>query len=298
MNGRTIKRMGISHRWLPLAAVLSLALGFASDANVARGERESSVNERFVRIVQHSRGSVLAIGSYRREDAPTARYFGSGFVVNDGHTVATNAHVVQAIRDASRLGDLRVFFPDQDKVDGWPATIVAEDTFHDVALLRFRGPALTPLPLAVGFQPQPGQSVGIIGYPIGMQLGVVPAIHRGAVSAVVPAVLPLPRGARMTPQLEAALRRPYDLYQLDMVVYPGNSGSPLIDAGNGQVIGIINKTLATRTREHMLSQPSGIAYAVPVQWIHELLVRSLLDAQRQREPVQPSTNSEEENEDG
>jgi S1-C subfamily serine protease len=229
----------------------------------------------FVEVVARTRNSVVAIGSYQPNDAPTAMYFGTGFVVNDGQTVATNQHVVAAIRQTGRLNAMRVFFPNQERVEGWAAVVLAEDAFHDVALLRFQGPAASPLTLTPEVEPRQGQGVGIIGYPIGMRLGVVPAVHRGVVAAVVPAVLPLPKGAKLTPQLAEALRRPYNLYQLDLVVFPGNSGSPLLDARSGAVLGIINKTLASRTREHLLSEPSGISYAVPALWIHELLVRSL-----------------------
>jgi S1-C subfamily serine protease len=109
-------------------------------------------------------------------------------------------------------------------------------------------------------------------------LGLVPAVHRGVVAAVVPAVLPLPRGAKLTPELAEAIRRPYHLYQLDLTSFPGNSGSPLFDGGNGRVLGIINKTLATRTREHLLSEPSGITYAVPAKWIQELLIQTGVSA--------------------
>ncbi len=229
----------------------------------------------FVRVVARLRDSVVAVGCYDAHDYPSVRYAGTGFVVDDGRTVVTNAHVVEAVRQIHRLDDLRIFFPDRQQqaagpdsrpVEGRKATVIAEDGFHDVALLHFAGPPGRALTLSAT-EPPAGRTIGVMGYPIGTALGLVPAVHKGVVSAVVPAVLPLPRGVPLTPQLAEAIRNPYNLYQLDMVVYPGNSGSPLFDGRNGNVLGIINKTLATATREHLLDRPSAISYAVPARWI-------------------------------
>lgn len=233
-------------------------------------------DQAFMDMVAHHRQAVIAIGTYKADDRPSVRYYGTGFVVADGRMIVTNAHVVNAIRQAGLLENLRLYQPDTTSVQGLDAKVLSMDAHHDVALLgvdRVIGPALE---LEMSAEPRQGQDVSVIGYPIGMALGVTPTVHKGIISAVVPAVLPLPSGRRLTPELAQAMRQPYSLYQLDMVVYPGNSGSPLIDVHTGKVIGIINKTLATRTREHMLEKPSGISYAVPVRWIHALLARQLI----------------------
>lgn len=239
----------------------------------------------FVHAVANIRPSVVGVGSYYFKDTPTVQYSGTGFVVGDGLTIVTNQHVVEAVRQRDRMMQLRVYFPDGKTIDGRRATVVAEDRFHDVALLRMEGAPAAAVTLNLD-EPAQGQSIGILGYPIGLRLGLVPAAHRGVVAAVVPAVLPLPTGVKLTPELAEAFKNPYNLYQLDMVVYPGNSGSPLFDAHDGRVIGIINKTLATKTREHLLTDPSGISYAVPIRWVHELLVR-LATTQPQTLPDQP-----------
>lgn len=242
----------------------------------------------FVETVAKVRPTAVAIGSYHFRDTPSIRFFGSGFVVcapgadprAGSNLVVTNAHVVEAMRSKDKVEDLRVFFPDATgarSVEGQVGRVIGQDTLHDVALIRFEGPPQGGLELELESAPRQGMSVGVIGYPIGTALGLVPAAHRGVVSAVVPAVLPLPRGVQLTPELAEAIRRPYDLLQLDLVVFPGHSGSPVFDAGSGKVVGIINKTLAGRTREHLLEQPTGIAYAVPVRWIHELIVRNTVN---------------------
>jgi hypothetical protein len=45
----------------------------------------------------------------------------------------------------------------------------------------------------------------------------------------------------------------------------------LYDPETGQVVGIVNSTLVKASRETLLSQPSGIAYALPVRWLLDLL---------------------------
>ena len=228
----------------------------------------------FVAATRNIRPSVVAVGSYLRTDTPTVKYFGTGFVVDDGTIVVTNAHVVQALRQSNRLDQLRVFFPDAKRdIDGREAKVLIEDVYHDVALIQFVGRPVQAVKLALPDDPDQGTTVGILGYPIGTRLGLVPAVHRGVVAAVVPAVLPLPVGVKLTPELQEALKNPYNLYQLDMVAFPGNSGSPLFDPTDGTVIGILNMTLATKTREHLFDKPTGIAYAVPVRWIHDLIRR-------------------------
>jgi len=235
---------------------------------------QGRMQDALVQATKEIRPSVVAVGSYLRTDTPTVKYFGTGFVVDDGLTVVTNAHVVEALRQAQRLDSLRVYFPDARDVDGREARVVIEDKFHDVALVQFTGRPGKAAKLAPAEDPEQGTSVAILGYPTGTMLGLVPAVHQGVVGAIVPAVLPLPVGVKMTPELQAALKNPYNLYQLDIVAFPGNSGSPLFDPQTGSVIGIINMTLATKTREHLFDKPTGIAYAVPVKWIHDLVRRA------------------------
>ena len=268
-----------------LAAVTVWFTGAIAMAQPARPDAPPPAEEPFVQVTAKVRPSVVAVGIYNANDTLTVIYAGTGFVVDDGLTVATNQHVVEAIRKKDRLGHIRVFFPDDKHVSGRTARLMAEDRLHDIAILKNAGPKAPALDLAPHTQGHPpqGRSIGIMGYPVGLVLGLVPAVHKGVVAAVVPSVLPLPKGAKLKPELVEAIQNPYHLYQLDIVAFPGNSGSPLFDARTGQVVGIVNKVLGSRTREHLISHPSGITYAVPAHWVQELVIRASISAENKPE---------------
>ena len=46
------------------------------------------------------------------------------------------------------------------------------------------------------------------------------------------------------------------MLQLDIVSYPGNSGSPLYDAHTGEVLGILNMVFIKGSKEAALTNPS------------------------------------------
>jgi hypothetical protein len=253
------------------------AIAEAASPRERRGAVEAEAA--FAETARRVKRSVVAIGTYQRNQRPAIRYAGTGFVVHDGNTAVTNEHVIAGIRERGELEDLRVFIPDVEAPRGFAAGVWAEDARHDAALVRFRGPRMPALELSDGSEARFGDEVGIVGFPIGLALGAVPAVHRGVVAARVPAVLPLPAGHPMSPRLKAALANPYELLQLDLVAYPGNSGSVVFEPGSTKAVAVLNKTLATQTREHLLSKPSGIAYAVPARWAGALL-KATLDAKR------------------
>ena len=67
------------------------------------------------------------------------------------------------------------------------------------------------------------------------------------------------------------LRNPFNVLQLDATAYPGNSGSPLYVPSSGVVVGVINKVAVKATKERVLSDPSGITYAIPARHVVALL---------------------------
>ena len=70
-----------------------------------------------------------------------------------------------------------------------------------------------------------------------------------------------------------ALKNPYQVFQLDAVAYPGNSGSPVYHPETGEVIAVINKVLVRGNKESVLAKPTGITYAIPAQHVQKLLAK-------------------------
>lgn len=244
------------------------------DSTVA-GPAASAGKASLAETVHRLRPSVLAVGTYDVREKPSIRYFGTAFVVADGNVAVTNAHVVQELERQGGLGKLRVFLPqavslEPQPIDAREAKLLAQDEFHDIALLRFEGSPVPPVPLEKQLA-EPGRVVAVLGYPIGTVQGLLPAVHCGVVSALVPASRPAPSGTRLSAYVSQALANPYLVYQLDLVIFPGHSGSPLFDVSDGRVLGIVNRTLGWRSREQLLSQPTAIGYAVPSLWVLQLL---------------------------
>lgn len=144
---------------------------------------------------------------------------GSGFVAADG-LVVTNAHVVAGIARPVVI----------DKAGVHRATVVGFNPDLDMAVLRTSGLAAKPLPIANADQPR-GTVGAVLGYPGGGSLTAGGAAILGQQTAVGRSIY----GAGL-------VRR--DIYELQAVVRPGNSGGPLV-APDGTVIGLIFATSTT-----------------------------------------------------
>ena len=222
--------------------------------------------------------SVVAVGTYERTRSPAFQFMGTGFVVGDGTLVVTNAHVLPASVDADRRERLAILIPatrrielEGMKVEVREAHALARDASHDLAILRVEGAPLPALTIGDSTLVREGRSVYFTGFPIGSVLGAYAATHRAIVAAITPIAIPQRRAA----ELDAATARrlssgAFPVFQLDGTAYPGNSGSPVYDAG-GAVIGVVNMVLVRATKESLLSQPSGIAYAIPAEHLRALL---------------------------
>jgi S1-C subfamily serine protease len=66
------------------------------------------------------------------------------------------------------------------------------------------------------------------------------------------------------------LNDPYDVFQIDATAYPGNSGSPVYRMSSGEVVGVVNKVFVEGKKEHILSEPTGITYAIPARFVTAL----------------------------
>jgi serine protease Do len=215
--------------------------------------------------------AVVGIATYQKTRTPAAKFLGTGFAVVDGRHVITNAHVLPPLLDSEKNEILIVLTGSGQNPQPREATTVAIDHEHDVALLTISGEPLPALRIGDSNTVREGQSLAFTGYPIGIVLGLHPVTHRGMVSAISPIVLPGRKAQHLDEKAIKRLRAPYLVFQLDATAYPGNSGSPLYDPATGMVYGIINMVFVKGTKESVLAQPSGITYAIPVNFIRDLL---------------------------
>ena len=226
--------------------------------------------------IERIRGSVVAVGTvmpikYAPKKKPRAKYLGTGFVAGKGNLVITNYHVIPEKLDTQHKEQLAVFSGRGKQARVHTAKVIRSDQEHDLALLQISGPALSPMELHAGGWLREGEEVAFTGFPIGMVLGLYPVTHKGIISAITPAAIPASSSRQLTAAQLKRLRNPFDVYQLDAIAYPGNSGSPVQRAGTGKVIGVLNSVFVKGSKESILSNPSGISYAIPVKYVHKLL---------------------------
>ena len=220
-------------------------------------------------LIQKVRTGIVAVGTYRFNTKPTIRFSGTGFAIANGNRIVTNYHVVAPIKKNNSLFNLRVFHKNLP-TKGIKAIILAEDKFHDLAILQIEGIGLTPLPMEKKQRVEEGHRVAFTGYPIGLILGLHPTTHIGIISAIAPIILPSPTAKIINGSLIKHLKEPFDIFQIDAVAYPGNSGSPVYRLATGEVVGVINMVFIKSKKEHILKDPTGITYAIPVEFVHKL----------------------------
>ncbi|MEJ7797047.1 MAG: trypsin-like peptidase domain-containing protein [Solirubrobacteraceae bacterium] len=174
---------------------------------------------------------------------------GTGFVIDKGGVIVTNAHVV---RDAQQV---QVRLDDDGRyVD---ADVVGTDVSSDLAVLRVDSSTagrLRPLALADSDNVRVGDQALAIGYPLGL--------NRSA-SAAAGIVSGLGRS------IDAANNFSIDkVIQTDAAINPGNSGGPLLDSA-GRVIGVNTAILTAGAGGGSV----GVGFAVPSNTLREVVPR-------------------------
>ncbi len=213
--------------------------------------------------------SIVGIGTYVPTRRPPAQLLGTGFVVKDGRHVVTNYHVVAKKLNEERLERLVVFSGTGARPTISPANMLRSDKVYDLAILKIEK-KLPALSLYTG-EVREGDEFLFTGFPIGAVLGLYPVTHRSMVSSITPIAIPAPSSQQLSIARVKRLRNPTKVYQLDGTAYPGNSGSPLYDQETGNVVGVINMVHVKSTKEDVLSNPSGISYAIPIKHANNLL---------------------------
>ena len=221
--------------------------------------------------IERVKPSVVGIGTLQHQRRQRIQVRGTGFVVGDGNTVITNAHVVPRKLNVGQGEFVAIFYRQGKGTGSRRATEVARDEVHDISVLRIRGKPMRALKLLPRHRVREGDLVAFTGFPIGAVLGLYPATHRGIVSALTPFAIPVHGSKKLTLAQRRKLAKPFQIYQLDAVAYPGNSGSPLFDVVNGGVLAVINSVFVKKSREDVIAHPSGISYAIPIRYAQRLL---------------------------
>jgi S1-C subfamily serine protease len=250
--------------FLGAIAAAFLCLGVAQPSAFA-GE------ETLIETIRQIKPSIVGIGVRSPLDRPVNQLIGTGFVVADGRHAITNLHVVNERVTPGEGRTLAVFVGTGENVEARPARIVAKDEAHDVAILAFEGKKLPAMRLGGDKIVDEGMNVAFTGFPIGAVYGLHPVTHRGMVSAVTPIAIPQISSRTLNTDMIRRLQDRFNVFQLDATAYPGNSGSPVYDPETGEVVAIISSVFVKESRENVLSKPSGITFAIPIQYALRLL---------------------------
>jgi putative serine protease PepD len=190
-------------------------------------------------------GNVEAIYAAARESVVSVKTnggSGTGFVVDSGGTIVTNAHVV------ANATDVEVEFADDETAR---ASVTGVDASSDLAVLKVdTNRPLKALELADSSTVRPGQLAVAIGSPFGLSQTVTAGIVSGTGRHIQ-----APDGF----QIDSVI-------QTDAPINPGNSGGPLLDA-TGKVIGV-NSQIASQSGGNV-----GIGFAVPANTVKDVIPR-------------------------
>jgi S1-C subfamily serine protease len=215
-------------RWAGAALLLALA-ACASKAQEPNGDP-------FPRVFRALRPSVVLFTMLIPSDDPKKHgqwddAYGTGLIVASGpwgSQVLTVEHVIHDARNLKvTIGDRR-----QARV-----TIVARDEKADLALVQTSVPNLPATKLGSSSHIEPGQAIGVAGYPIpdafqDEGLGTATSVYAGRISSI---------------------RK--DALELDLPVIPGESGGPVFVADSGEVVGLA---------ESRFDEEKAIGFAIPI----------------------------------
>ena len=248
-------------------AALSAAAGFST---AAAGDNAAPAT------IERVKQSIVAVGSFEPTRNPAFSFSGTGFAIGNGLRIATNDHVLPKTLKTERNETLAIALRAADgSTQVRRARRRASDTSRDLAVLEIQGTPLPALRLGDSGRVREGETYLVTGFPIGAVLGFYPVTHRAMIASITPIAIPAARADQLDARTVRRLSSgTFVVFQLDGTAYPGNSGSPLYNLASGEVIGVINSVLVKATKESVLSAPSGITYAIPVENLKALLERS------------------------
>ena len=168
--------------------------------------------------------------------ANTRSSTGSGFLIGDNGSIATNYHVIASA--ISSPDKYRIEILQEDEVMRYIGTIVHVDVVHDLAILSTEIKATDFLTLATQ-APAKGDRVYSIGYPYDLGVTVVPGTYNGLI----------PHSASPRVHFTGSLN-------------PGMSGGPAFN-GDNEVIGV-----------NVATSGNQVSFLVPVHNLHDLVTEA------------------------
>jgi len=183
-------------------------------------------------LVRRIKPSAVAIETFDSRGEKLSR--GSGFFV-ESDRIVTNRHVIEGAYRAEVHSSTGAVY----QVKG----VLAVDAEGDIALLKIDETQIRPLPLDKT-SPQEGESVVVIGNPLGLEGSVT--------NGIVSAVRDIPTFGR--------------IIQITAPISSGSSGSPVVNM-QGQVIGIA--TL-------QITGGQSVNFAIPSERISQLQTATLM----------------------
>lgn len=256
-TGRTRAAVAVAAAIALLGVALPPSYGADDDAETRRRRRRTEV----VEAVEKAAPAVVSVGTTRlvpvryfdwglrpRDTNREIKGLGSGVIVHPSGLVVTNAHVInEADQVVVRLTGI------SDRADEIPATILAVDLPHDLALLRLDRPG--PYAAAAfgrSADLMPGETVIAIGSPVGLGR----TVSTGVVSA-------LERSLTIQGQTFEGL------IQTDAAVNQGNSG--------GALLNILGEWIGVNSAIYSLSGGSdGISFAIPMETVAGFYAQAVL----------------------
>lgn len=250
---------------------IAVICAFLSSMGITSLMPEKLHAESLPETIKEIKPSIVGIGTIQATRTPKAKLSATGFIVGNGTIVATNAHVVSDSINGENNEQRVIFVGTGQNPEIRYVKDILTNQEHDLALLKIDGKPLPALRLGDSDKVLEGHVYAFTGFPIGAVLGLYPATHRAMVSAIAPIVIPVNQSSQLNTKLIHMLRSPFKIFQLDGTAYPGNSGSPLYDPQSGEVFALINMVFVKEGRENVLSNPSGISFAIPINYLTELL---------------------------
>lgn len=188
-----------------------------------------------VAVYQAARPSVVQIRA--RAEGSSARFGGSGVVLDDAGHILTSLHVIE------RASEISLIFADGTQS---AAIVVAARPESDIAVLRAITPPAILVPAVLG---DPSTlRVGDEAIVVSNPFGIAASLSTGSIS-----------GLGRSFQAPAHRQPLTGLIQFDAAVNPGSSGGPLLNR-DGDVVGIIVGLVNPSGGEVF----AGVGFAVPI----------------------------------